>query len=122
MEVDNSAAARPNRRGHLPAPSTARTPRGARRRLDLADANSPNRPNDGSRARSPRTSGGGGRPCVADHPDEDGSDNDFNLDTFLSTLPASDQLMLKQLYLKAKDETISVLQQQVKNEQNKRAT
>ena len=72
MEVENSAAVRPNRRGRLPSPGTARTPRDPRRRPDLVDANSPNRPNDGSRARSPRNGGGGKRPRVADHPDEDG--------------------------------------------------
>ena len=42
----------------------------------------------------------------------------------MNTPEASDEPMLKQFasYLKAKDETISVLQEQVKSEQNKRAT
>ena len=122
--VDNSALANPNRRGRSPSSCNARTPRCARRRLALGDAASPNRSNDGSSARSPRNGGGGGRPRIANRPDEDGPDNDFNPETFLSTLAASDQPMLQQFgaYLKAKDETISVLQRQVKSEQNKRAT
>ena len=33
--VDNSGPANPNRRGRLPSPGNARTPRGARRPLDL---------------------------------------------------------------------------------------
>ena len=72
----------------------------------------------------PRDGGGGRRPRVANLLDEDGPDNDFNPETFLGTLSASDQPMLHQFgaCLKAKDETNSVLQQQVKNEQNKRAT
>ena len=108
--MDNSAAANPNRRGRSPSPGTTRTSRGARRRLDMADANSPNRSNDGSGARSPRNGGGGRRPDVADQPDEDGPDNDFNPETFLNTLAPSGQPMPKQFgaYLKAKDETISV--------------
>ena len=122
--MGNSAAANPNRRGRSPSPGTTRTPSVARRRLALGDANSPNRSNDGSGARSPCTGGGRRRPNVDDQPDEDGLDSDFNPETFLNTLAASDQPMLKQFgaYLKAKDETISVLHQQFKNEQNKRAT
>ena len=61
---------------------------------------------------------------MKDQPDGEGPDNDFNPDTFLNTLEASDQPMMKQFasYLKAKDKTISVLQQQVNTEQNRRAT
>ena len=68
----------------------------------LGQANSSNRSNDGSPARSPRTSGGGGRPHVADCPDEDGLDDQFDLETFLNTPMASDHPMLKQfgVYLK----------------------
>ena len=124
--MDNSAVANPNRRGRSPSSSNANTTRGrsARGRLALGDASSPNRSNDGSGARTPRIGGGDRRPNVADHSDEDGPDNDFNPETFFNSLAASDQPMLKQFgaYLKAKDETISVLQQQVKTEQNKRAT
>ena len=120
--VDNSGPANPNCRGRSPSLSNARTPPSARRRLALGEAVSPNRSNDGSSARSPRNGGGGGRPPIADCPDEDGPDNDFNPETFLSTLPASDQLQQFGAYLKAKDETISVLQQQVKSAENKRST
>ena len=67
-----------------------RTPRQARRRLTSGDAISPNRSNDGSCARSPRTGGGGRRPDVADRSDEDGPDDDFNPETFLDSLVASD--------------------------------
>ena len=106
--------------------SGASAPRGrsARRCLALGGASSPNRSDDGSGAMTLRTGGGGRRHNVADHFDEDGPDNDFNPETFLNSLAASNEPMLKQFgaYLKAKDETISVLQQQVKNEQNKRAT
>ena len=113
MAVDNSAVARPNRCGRSPSPGNACTPCGACRRLDLVDAISPDRPNGGSSARSPRDGGGGGRPRVADRHDEDGPNNDFSLETFLSALPASGQPMLQQFgaFLKAKDETISALQQ-----------
>ena len=95
--VDNSATARPNPRGRSPSPGNARSPRGAHRRLDLVEAVSPNRSNDGSSARSPRNGGGGGRPRIADRPHGDGPDDDFNPETFLSTLSASDQPMLQQL-------------------------
>jgi hypothetical protein len=90
----------------------------------LGAASSPNRSDDGSSARTPRTGGGGPRSNVEDHPDEDGPDNDFNPDTFRNTLKASDQPMLRQFaaYLSAKDETIFVLQRQVKTEQDKRKT
>ena len=94
--MGNSAAANPNRRGRSPSPGTNRTLPVARRRLALGDANSPNRSNDGSGARSPCTGGGRRRPNVADQPDEDGPDNDFNPETFLNTLAASDQPMPKQ--------------------------
>ena len=123
--MDNSGVANPNRRGCSPS-SGASTPRGrsARRRLASGAASSPNRSDGGSGARTPRTGGGGRRPNVDDQHDDNGADNDFNPETFLNTLAASDQPMLKQFgaYLAAKDETISVLQQQVKTEQNKRAT
>ena len=101
MAVDNLAAANPNRRGQSISGNT-RAPRGARRRLALGEANSSNRSNDGSPARSPRTSGGGGRPHVADCPDEDGLDDQFDLETFLNTPMASDHPMLKHfgVYLK----------------------
>ena len=124
MAVDNSAAANPIRCGRSPSPSTTCTPRGARRRLALDEAASSDRSNDGSRTRSPRDGSGGGRPRIADHPNEDGPDNDFNPETFLNTLSAFDQPMLQQFgaFCKAKDESISVLQQRIKKEQNKRAT
>ena len=122
--VDNSALANPNRRGRLPSPGNTHTPLGAHRRLALGEATSPNRSNDGSSTRSPCTGGGGERPRVADRPDEDGPDDQFDLETFLNTLTASDQPMLKQfgVCLKAKGETISVLQQQVKAVENKCST
>ena len=103
--VDNSAAANPNRRGSSPSPGNTRTPCGARRRLALGKANSSNRSDDGSPARSPRIDGGGGRPCIADRPDEDEPSDQFVLETFLNTFTASDQPMLKRFgaYLKAKD-------------------
>ena len=112
--MDNSYVANPNRRGRLPSLHTG-SPRDrtSRRRLDLGATSSPNRSDDGSSARTPRTDGGGWRSNVEVQPDEDGPDNDFNPDTFLNTLEAFDQPMLEQSasYLKAKDETISVLQQ-----------
>ena len=123
--MDNFEIANPNRRGRSPSSRTG-SPRDrtSRRRLDLGAASSPHRSDDGSSARMPRTGGGGRRSNVEDQPDEEGPDNDFNPDAFLSTPEASDQPMLKQFssYLKAKDETISVLQEQVKTEQSKRAT
>ena len=76
--VDNSAVVRPNRCGRLPSPGNARTPRGALQRLDLVEVVSPNRPSDGSGAWSPCNGGGSRRPRVADCPDVDGPDNDFN--------------------------------------------
>ena len=65
-----------------------------------------------------------GAPNVEDQPGEEGPGNDFNPDAFLDSLKASDQPMLKQFaaYLSAKDEIISVLQQQVKTKQDKRKT
>ena len=87
-------------------------------------AGSPNRSNDGSGARTPRTGGGGRRPNVEDQPNEDGSDNNDNSDEFIDSLKASeDPMMLKFAeYLSAKDKAISDLQQQVQLEQNKRKT
>ena len=112
--------ANPNRRGRSPSCGNASTPRGrsARRRLALGAASSPNRSDDGSGARTPRTGGGGRRPNVADHSDEDDPDDDLNPETFPNSLAASGQPMLKQFgaYLEAKDETISVLRQHVKTE------
>ena len=84
----------------------------ARRRLALGEATSTTSPNDESRAQSPHAGGGGRRTLVADRPDEDGSDDQLDQDAFLNTLAVSGQPMLKQfgVFLKAKDETISVLQ------------
>ena len=55
----------------------------------------------------PSNGGGGGRRWIADRPDEDGPDDDFNPETFLNTLSASVSLQQFGAYLKAKDETIS---------------
>ena len=89
--MDNSGAANPNRRGRSPSPRKA-SPRGksSRRRLDLSASGSPNRSNDGSGARTPRTGGGDRRPNVEDQPAEEGPDNDYNPDDFLDSLKASD--------------------------------
>ena len=126
-EMDNSVAAQPGRRGRSPA-SGAGSPRtsarNSRRRLDLVADGTPNRSNDGSGARTPRTGGGDQRPNVEGQPIGDGPDNDYNPDEFLDSLKASEQPMLLQMaaYLSAKDETIAALQQQVKAEQDKRKT
>ena len=89
--MDNSAVANPGRRGRSPS-SRKSSPRGksSRRRLDLDPAGSPNRSNDGSGARTPRTGGGDRRPNVEDQPAEEGPDNDYNPDDFLDSLKASD--------------------------------
>ena len=123
--MDNSAVANPGRRARSPSPRKG-TPRGknSRRRLELDSSGSPNRSNDGSGARTPRTGGGDRRPNVEDRPDEDGSDNNDNSDEFIDSLKASDDPMLHKFaaYLSAKDKTISTLQQQVRSEQDKRPT
>ena len=126
-EMDNSAAGQPGRRGRSPASRAGlpRTPaRNSRRRLDLVADGTPNRSDDGSGVRTPRTSGGDRRPNVEGQPVEDGPDDDYNPNEFLDSLKASEQPMLLQMaaYLSAKDETIAALQQQVKAEQDKRKT
>ena len=85
---------------------------------------SPNRSNDGSGARTPRTGGGDRRPNVEDQPAEDGPDNNDNSDEFIDSLKASDDPMMHKFaaYLSAKDKAISSLEQQVKLEQDKRRT
>ena len=77
-----------------------------------------------TRAWSPRAGGGGRHTCIADHLDEDDSEDQLNPETVLSTLTASDQPILQQIgaFLKAKDETILALQQQLKTSENNRLT
>ena len=121
--MDNSGVANPGRRARSSSPRKS-SPRGksSRRRLDLSATGSPNRSNDESGARTPRTGGGDRRPNVEDQPVEDGSDNNDNSDEFIDSLKASDDPMMHKLaaYLTAKDKAISSLEQQVKLEQEKR--
>jgi len=92
--------------------------------LDLIADGTPNRSDNGSGVRTPRTGGSARRRSVDVRPDEDGPDEDYNPDAFLESLKATREPMLLQMasYLSAKDETIAALQQQVKAEQDKRRT
>ena len=57
---------------------------------------------------------------IAGRPEEDNSDDQLNQEAFFNILAASDQPMLKQFdaFLKAKDEIILALQQQIKTSEN----
>ena len=85
--MDNTAAANPGRRARSPSPHmNSSCGESSRRRLDLGASGSPNRSNDGSDARTPRTGGGDQRPNVDDQPVEDGHDNNDNSDEFIDPL------------------------------------
>jgi hypothetical protein len=86
--------------------------------LDLVADGTPNRSDDGSGVRTPRTGGSARHRSVDVQPAEDGPDEDYNPDAFLDSLKASNEPMLLQMatYLSAKDKTIAALQQQVKAE------